>query len=58
MALDKFQRTIAEVVLADGTHVNHTLIRDSWCWWHRKYAPRNRELERLEKTAQEAWKGL
>ena len=25
---DKYQRTIAEVVLADGTNVNHTLVKN------------------------------
>jgi hypothetical protein len=28
------------------------------CWWYRKYTPGNRELERLEKNAREAKKGL
>jgi len=55
---DKYGRTLADVFLLDGTHVNHTLVKDGWCWWYRKYAPRNRELERLEKEAREAKKGL
>jgi len=55
---DKYGRTLADVFLSDGTHVNHTLVKDGWCWWYRKYAPRNRELERLEKHAREAKKGL
>jgi endonuclease YncB( thermonuclease family) len=36
---DKYGRTIADVLLLDGTNVNHTLIEDDWCWWYRKYAP-------------------
>jgi len=55
---DKYGRTLADVRLLDGTHVNHKLVEDGWCWWYRKYAPRNRELERLEKTARAAKKGL
>jgi endonuclease YncB( thermonuclease family) len=55
---DKYGRTLADVRLLDGTHTNHTLVKDGWCWWYRKYAPRNRELERLEKDAREAKKGL
>jgi micrococcal nuclease len=31
----------------DGTHLNHTLVKDGWCWWYRKYAPGNTELETL-----------
>jgi len=55
---DTYGRTLADVRLLDGIHVNHTLVKDGWCWWYRKYAPRNRELERLEKEAREAKKGL
>ena len=41
--LNKYKRMIAEVVLTGGTHVNHELGKDDWCWWFRKYAPGNRE---------------
>ncbi len=34
--LDKSKRTIANVVLSDGTNINYTLVKDGWCWWHRK----------------------
>jgi hypothetical protein len=27
------------VLLLDGTNVNHTLVKEGWCWWYRKYAP-------------------
>jgi endonuclease YncB( thermonuclease family) len=56
--LDKYGRPIADVPLQDGTNVNHTLVKDGWCWWYRKYAPGNVELEMLEKEAREAKKGL
>ena len=46
------------VLLPDGTNVNHTLVKDSWCWWYRKYAPGNFELERLESEARDAKRGL
>jgi len=36
---DKYKRTRAGVPLPDGTNVNHTLVKDGWCWWYRKYAP-------------------
>lgn len=36
---DKYKHTLADVLFADGTHVNHTLVKDGWCWWCRKYAP-------------------
>ena len=38
----------------DGTPVNHTLAEEGLCWWYRKYAPGNVELEKLEPVAREA----
>ena len=55
---DEYGRTIAEVLLPGGTNVNHELVKDGWCWWYRKYAPRDVELESLEKAARDAKKGL
>ncbi len=55
---DKYRRILAEVLLADGSNVNHALVKDGWCWWYRKYAPGDTELERLEQDAREAKIGL
>ena len=55
---DKAGRTLADVLLPDGTHVNHTLVKNGWCWWYRKYASRNTELARLEQNARKTKKGL
>jgi micrococcal nuclease len=46
------------VILPDGIHVNHTLVKAGWCWWYRKYSPGDTVLEGLEKEAREATKGL
>jgi micrococcal nuclease len=46
------------VLLLDGTNVNHTLVKDGWCWWYRKYALENTVLEGLEREAREGRKGL
>ena len=54
---DKFRRTLADVYLRDGTNVNHTLVKDGWCWWYRKYAPADTVLEKLARDAREAKKG-
>jgi YD repeat-containing protein len=48
---DKYGRTIADTLLPDGTHVNHELVEDGWCWWYRQYAPWDTVLEGLEKEA-------
>jgi endonuclease YncB( thermonuclease family) len=42
--LDKYGRTLADVLLPDGTNVNYTLVNDGWCWWYRKYAQEIRYL--------------
>ncbi len=55
---DKYGRTVADVLLLDGTNVNHALVKDGWCWWYRKYASGDAVLEKLEKEAREAKKGL
>ena len=38
-SLDKYRRTIADVLLLDRTNVNHELVKEGWCWWYQKYAP-------------------
>ena len=55
---DKYKRTLADVLLLDGTNVNHQLVKEGWCWWYRKYAPGDAVLEGLEKEAREAKKGF
>jgi endonuclease YncB( thermonuclease family) len=55
---DRHGRTIADVLLPDGTTVNHTLVKDGLCWCYRKYAPDDTVLEGLEKEAREGKKGL
>jgi endonuclease YncB( thermonuclease family) len=45
---DKYKRTLVVVLLPDGTNVNHTLVKEGWCWGYRKYALGDTVLERLE----------
>lgn len=55
---DKYGRTIADVLLPDETNVNHTLVKDGWCWWYRKYAPGNVILAELERGPRVSGLGL
>jgi len=55
---DKYERTIADVLLPDGTLVNHTLVKDGWCWCYRKYALLDTKSEGLEQSVREGRKGL
>ena len=54
----KYGRTSADALLPDGTNVNHTLVKNGWCWWYRKYAPGDTVLEGLERESREGRKGL
>jgi|SRR5215831_3389425 len=56
--LDKYGRTIADVLLPDGTNVNLTLVKDGWCWWYQKYAPENVILAELQRRARRSGLGL
>jgi micrococcal nuclease len=56
--LDRYERTIGEVFLLDGRNVNHEIVRAGLAWWFRRYAPNDRELEKLEAQAREARRGL
>ena len=55
---DKYGRTLADVLLTDGTNINQELVKEGWCWWYRKYAPGDTVLEGLENEAREETKGL
>jgi micrococcal nuclease len=41
-----------------GMNLNQELVKQGWCWWYRKYAPVDAELEKLEKEARDTKKGL
>lgn len=55
---DKYKRTVANVLLADGTNVSQKLVKDGWCWWYQKYAPDDTVLEALAQEARMAKRGL
>lgn len=55
---DKYKRTLGDVFLSDGTHVNRELVAQGWCWWYQKYAPEDLILAGLEAAARFAKKGL
>ncbi|MGC4095722.1 MAG: thermonuclease family protein [Nitrospira sp.] len=55
---DKHGRVLADALLADGTNVNHALVKDGWCRWSRKSAPKAAALEQLEAEAREGKRGV
>ena len=56
--IDKYGRTVAIVILPNDTNLNHELVKGGWCWWFRKYARSDNELEAFEQAAREAKIGL
>jgi endonuclease YncB( thermonuclease family) len=55
---DRYGRTVADVILPDGRSLNREMFGQGMAWWYEKYAPRDRELERLEADARDAHRGL
>jgi micrococcal nuclease len=55
---DRYCRTVAEVILPGGRSLNREMVGRGLAWWYRKFAPADRELERLEAGARDARAGL
>jgi micrococcal nuclease len=54
---DAYSRQLADVILSDGTNVNHEMVRSGMAFYFRRYA-RSRELERCEDEARRARRGV
>ena len=55
---DRYGRTIGEVFLPDGRNLNQEIVKAGFAWWFRRYAPHDKDLERLETEARDAKRGL
>lgn len=55
---DRYGRVIGKVRLPDSRALERELVRAGLAWWYRKYAPRDRDLARLEEKARMARFGL
>ena len=55
--VDRDGRLIADVVLPDGTMLNHELIKEGFAWWFFRYST-DATLKALETEARDAKKGL
>jgi len=56
--IDKYGRLLGEVFTSEKLSLNHALVQAGLAWWYRQYAPKDRELEALEKQARAAERGL
>src|SRR5688500_16965820 len=50
---DKHRRTLGTVFDGD-LNVNQELVKKGWCWWFRKFVPKDQTLKQFEQEAKEA----
>lgn len=55
--VDRYGRSVGELTVG-GASVNERMVRDGYAWWYRQYAKTNKTLERFEKEARNAKRGL
>ena len=56
--IDRYKRTVAEIILPDARNLNQELVRAGMAWWYRQFAKRDTVLPALEQEAREAKRGL
>jgi endonuclease YncB( thermonuclease family) len=56
--IDRYKRTVAEIILPDGRNLNQELVRAGLAWWYQRYARRETVLRDLERDARAAKRGL
>lgn len=57
-AMDRYGRTVGDLVLIDGKRVNEKIVRAGWAWWYRQYDRSDWELMEAESEARAARVGL
>lgn len=55
---DRYGRTVAYVLLQDGTNVNYALVSEGCAWWFRAYAKKDAQFACREILARARKKGL
>jgi endonuclease YncB( thermonuclease family) len=55
--MDKYGRTLGDVLLPDGRNLNRELVAAGLAWWYRKYS-KDASLGRLEADARVSRRGL
>ncbi|MBC3542113.1 thermonuclease family protein [Rufibacter sp. H-1] len=55
--IDRYGRTVGEIILPDGRNLNHELVKEGFAWHYTAYS-KDPELARLEAEARAAKKGL
>jgi endonuclease YncB( thermonuclease family) len=58
LSRDRNGRSVAEVTLPDNRNVGRALVEAGLAWWEPRFAPNDKNLERLEADARQARRGL
>lgn len=56
--VDRYGRTVGNVILPDGKTLNHELVKNGLAWWYKQYASGDRKLSELQTKAMLAEIGL
>jgi endonuclease YncB( thermonuclease family) len=56
--IDRYKRTVAEIILPDRRNLNLEIVRAGLAWWYQQYARRETVLRDLEQEARAAKRGL
>ena len=48
--IDRYKRTVAEVILPDGRNLNQKIVRAGLAWWYQQYARRETVLRDLKEA--------
>ena len=56
--IDRYKRTVGEVMLPDGRNLNQEIVRAGLAWWYQQYARSETVLRDLEQEARAAKRGL
>lgn len=54
---DRYGRTVAQVILVDGTNINHELVKNGYAWQYKAYS-KSAELAAMEEQARQNHLGL
>jgi micrococcal nuclease len=56
--IDRYHRTVAEIILPAGRNLNQELVRAGFAWWYQRYARHETILKDLEREARAGRRGL
>jgi endonuclease YncB( thermonuclease family) len=56
--IDRYKRTVAEIILPDGRNLNQENVRAGLAWWYQQYARRETVVQDLEQEARAVKRGL